>query len=189
MIFVACGSDDSDDGDPSLLTDQAPKPGKVIFNELMYDSKTLPDSNGEWIELKNVGDDEVNLRGCIFADDKHQSPIDVDVKIPAGGYAVLGITHSVLVTNVVPRAWNWGTFNLGNEDEAVFLSCGEDLIDQFIYQAAEMPFTPVKGSSIALCPGNDSAESNDDLANWAVSTAAMDIGDFGTPGAENESCE
>ncbi len=164
-----------------------PAIGDVIFTEVMYDALALDDANGEWVELLNLTDKRLDLKGCFFADNRHQTEIDEDISIEPNGYLIFGIDGSRDHGNVTPD-WTWGTYNLGNGGDSVILICDGEVIDEFTYAEDQMGYEPVKGASLALCPGFEDASANDDLDNWRFSTTEMPDGDRGTPREQNDPC-
>lgn len=188
--LCSCSQDNSDssENDDDAQNANHPASGELIFTEIMYDATAVDESYGEWVEILNLTNKEFNLRGCIFADNAHESTIDVDITIEPNGYLIFGIGQTLENhPGDVELDWVWGTFNLGNAGDSVILKCG-DVIDRVDYSEDEMSYEPVKGASLSLCPGFEDAEQNDDINNWHFSTTEMSDGDFGTPRAPNDAC-
>lgn len=182
--------DDAVDDDDDNTGNVHPEKGQMVFTEVMYDPLAVDDDLGEWVEILNLTDVEFDLTGCFFGDDDHQTEILESVMVPANGYVIfaIGETPGQDVGGSAPD-WTWGTYNLGNGGDAISLFCDEEEIDGFAYDELEMPFEPIKGASLALCPGKEGTIKNDDIANWKFSVTAMANGDFGTPRNVNDPCD
>ncbi|MDP8254835.1 MAG: lamin tail domain-containing protein [Candidatus Alcyoniella australis] len=188
---AACDSgDDDDDDDDDVDNPAQPAAGEALFTEIMYDPLALEDIVGEWVELLNTTQTAFNLRGCVFSDEneEHLSTIETDLALPANGYLILGIGLDDNQSPAQPD-WTWGEYNLGNSGDTVSLTCSGEVIDQVVYDEAAMDYDPVKGASLALCPGSEDTTANDDMAAWRFSTSAMSDGDLGTPREANDPCQ
>ena len=53
----------------SSLDAAAPGAGEVVITEFLADAGALDDANGEWVELTNVTDTDLDLSGCSLSDD------------------------------------------------------------------------------------------------------------------------
>jgi len=189
FILFAC-SNNSDHGN-SNTAPSAPHPaeGQVIFTEIMYNPKAVDDSIGEWVELFNLTDKELGLKGCTFSDSKHDSVIEPDIVIKPNGYLLFGIGDASLHPAESKPDWTWGTFNLGNSHDTAKLTCNDVVIDEVDYDENNMTnYEVVSGASLSLCAGFENAQANDDMANWRFSTTQLPSGDFGTPRQPNDPC-
>lgn len=106
-------------------------PAKVVINEVYYDvasnqnegNESNPD---EWIELYNSGNTAVNLKNWVIADNSESTTINREVKIPAGGFAVLAKSANTW------RYWNIPTdavkIELGQKIGNGLANSGDQLI-------------------------------------------------------------
>lgn len=70
----------------------------IVINEIMYnDSKE--NNSGDWIELKNISDDEVNLGGWVFIDDGGKKDNPNESFIFPEGFKLGAKNYLVLVNN------------------------------------------------------------------------------------------
>jgi uncharacterized protein (TIGR03382 family) len=170
----------------------APGPGDVIVTEILRDSGAVADTDGEWIELKNVSGADIDLQGCRLADLGGDSHV-----IDNGGPVAVSPGAVVLLARNPLSATNGGTFPdyaygpgatfvLGNADDEVILECGGVAIDQVAYDSSWFPNDP--GRARQLDPGSETAAANDLSANWCDATIAFGAGDLGTPGTQNGNC-
>ena len=123
----------------------------------------------------------------MVADDYYSFEVDgIDV-IPPAAYYVLG-TNDDLSTNggaVVDYAANWTIYLNNYSAETVAVGGNQGIIDSVLYDTT-WPFAA--GVSMNLDPAATDATSNDDVANWCGSISTYGMGDFGTPGSANDSC-
>jgi hypothetical protein len=67
----------------------AAQTGPLVISEIMPDPDDVPDEDGEWFEVYNPGDADVNMDGWSISDsDNDDAVITEAVVVPAGGFAV-----------------------------------------------------------------------------------------------------
>ncbi len=153
----------------------------VIFNEVMSNPAELGDTAGEWIELQNVGNDSVELQGCVVERDATAFEITEPLLVETGQAVALANGDA---PGFVPD-YVYSGVTLPNS--AVFvltLRCDDEVLDTVTVDPSVWP--GAAGVSASLSPGN-SAQSNDDPSNWCNATAAYNT-DLGTPGEPNPPC-
>src|SRR5690606_7094575 len=101
--------------------------------------------------------------------------------VPAGGYAVLARKLNPAENGGI-QALTTFSQNLTNAGGSVALRAGETVLDVLTYGSSSA------GRSLQLSHGLTSPTDNDDPGNLCDANVAMDNGDFGTPGAQNEVC-
>jgi hypothetical protein len=185
MVFN-CDSGDDDDDDSSESS--VPSSGSIVISEIFYDPTSVDDGEGEWVELYNATGSSLNLAGCVFADNDHETPIETDLVIAADDFLIFGIGTKASHNSEVAPDWFWGTYNLGNAKDSVILYCNNKIVDQVDYSEEEMTETAIKGASLALCPDSMDADKNDSMDAWRFSKSVMSDGDFATPRAGNDPC-
>lgn len=167
-----------------------PGPGQVVIAELMPNPALVTDDVGEWIELVNVGDEPVDLEGCVlYGDVSEEDVIDTGapVVVPPGGLAVLGKVADAAQNGGVPGvAYAFGTsYSLTNTGDRVQLDCAGATVDEVDY-ADTWPFDA--GVALQLSIASLDAAANDLPDAWCMATAAYGLGDLGTPGQPNAGC-
>ncbi len=176
----------AEDDDCSVTT--CPQPGDLVITEIMYNPSAVADANGEWIEVYNATGAAIDLNGLEITDnDATPHTIAISVIVPAGGYVVLGINADPGTNGGVSVDYQYSAIQLSNSGDEVVISCDGTVIDEVDYDFAN-GFPDISGASINLDESVLDAAGNDDGANWCASTGAFGDGDFGTPGAANESC-
>jgi hypothetical protein len=154
----------------------------VVISELMKNPETLPDADGEWIELYNAGSQPLDLGGCSLARDDQELTFDNELTLGAGAYLTFangeapGFTPDLTYSGLTLP--NTGAFVLR-------LACGEQVLDSVNVDPA-LAAQPA-GHSLSLSGTAMDDISNDDLTHWCQGSASYN-GDFGTPGAANPSC-
>lgn len=163
-------------------------PIQVQINELMGDPANAQDSSwGEWFEVRNTGDTDVNLQGWRILSGGSNQPahtINASVIVPAGGYAVLGRGFDPARNGGITLDYNYfvgtsSTLWLNNRnDYLVLLDTAQALVDSVSWDS--LP----RGVTMGLRPGQAPVTSVNSAA-WGYSTTTFGDGDYGTPRAEN----
>jgi len=165
-------------------------PGDVIVTEFLSNPVATSDADGEWIELFNTTEQEIDLGGWILADG------DKGLHVIGGGDALViaGGDHLVLCRSgdvssngdVVPADVHGDALPLANAGDSLELRVAGALIDSVVFEASSWGVQP--GQAHALDPEAHAAELNDDPANWCPADTPWSGGDSGSPGEMNPSC-
>ncbi|MFC1489851.1 lamin tail domain-containing protein [Candidatus Latescibacterota bacterium] len=155
----------------------------IVINEINYNSAQSLDS-GDWIELYNASDAQVDISGWTFKDsnDDNTFVIPAGSLIPPNGYFIIANNSDKFLYEFEKPSHYTGDFNFGlsNAGEAVRLyDAQENLIDIVTYGVeGDWPSEPNgRGTTLALRnPYLDNALA----ANWATSIYT------GTPGKKND---
>ena len=168
--------------------------GDVVITEYMNDSDAVSDTVGEWFEIFNTTANPIDLNGWTILDDGSDSyTIMESVIVPSQDYFVLGRGPADTMVNggvILDFSYGDGVFTLGNsDDEIVLLSPTAVEIDRVNYGGGNGFPDEGAGISLILDPTVSIVSGdNNDGANWCFSSSAYGDGDFGTPGAANDSC-
>ncbi|MGB0591382.1 MAG: lamin tail domain-containing protein, partial [Myxococcota bacterium] len=170
------------------------QPGDIIITEIMNNPAIADDSVGEWVELMNTTDAEIDLMGFTLSDngaDTHV--IDLSLPIAAGGYVVLGASGDLGLNGLLTPDYVFDGIAFGNGSDSVMVWYDGVVIDEVAYDNGET-FPDAKGVSMNLSLGITDATANDDGANWcgasveSIIAIAGEETDYGTPGAPNTVC-
>ena len=158
-------------------------PSGLVINEIMNNPSVLNDSNKEWFEIINNGDDLIDLYGLIIKDqDTDSHMINEHLYIDSNELLVLGASIDQSINGNVPVDYEYSDFNLSNNiDEIIIIDQNQNIIDEVYYDHGEN-FPNNEGSSMALL---DPLLDNNVGDNWFQSDVIMNNGDYGTPGLEN----
>ncbi len=159
---------------PSIVTIDVPTnalPGSVVIDEVLYDPPApLPDPDGEWLVLRNVGAETITLRGWTVRDGHTFSKLPA-IELPAGvrllvlaaeADGVQGITGTVLRVSLEGRIGN----GLRNAGDVVWLVDGAGTqIDGVSWGDDTSAFAPavplVEGRSIKRIGTQDTDSAQD----------------------------
>jgi cysteine-rich repeat protein len=140
--------------------------GDLVITELLTDPTAVDDALGEWVELYNPGNDDVELYGLELGAARLAEPL----VLPAGGLAVIGASADPALNGGadVDRAWT-GALSLGDAAGSLSVGYAGLTLDTITWADLAAP-----GSALALDPGAWDAEA------WCASTP--------TPGQVNAAC-
>ena len=157
----------------------------IVINEIMQNPAAVSDANGEWFELYNAGDTDVDINGWTIRDndsDSHTIDNGGPLIIPAGGYLVLGRNGDPNTNGGVAVDYVYSSFILANGDDEIILLDGDNVeIDRVEYDGGP-EFPDPNGASMELI---DPALDNNVGDNWQEATTPYGDGDLGTPGGPN----
>ena len=154
---------------------------RVVINEIMANPHAVPDERGEWIELRNLDAQPVDLRGWRIASANDAGvTVDRSVVLSPGGVMLLARD-----ADGVPRdtpAYIYGSaVTLGNNRDWVALRLPDGrTVDSVAWTSA--PAGVSRALRNAGAPHADVAG-----AAWTLSSTRFGAGDVGTPGRQNES--
>ena len=191
------GNNEPDDGcDEECSVEPEPaEPGDIVITEIMKDPVAAKDSEGEWFEIHNATDDDINLNGWLLMDEGADVVADVveifdydGVVVPAGAYFILATNGDYDLNGGVGADYVYGEgFNLANKEDEVILKYDEIVVDQVAYDNG-LQFPDAPGKSMSLDLAQTDAASNDLGAAWCDATTIFGKGDYGSPGQANAAC-
>ncbi|OGZ73902.1 MAG: hypothetical protein A2998_00905 [Candidatus Staskawiczbacteria bacterium RIFCSPLOWO2_01_FULL_37_25b] len=162
----------------------APEPGYVVINEIMQNPLAVSDTNGEWFELYNTTDYDIDMTGCVIRDKALNLHTITSFIISAHTYSVLAKNGDTNQNGGLTANYVYSNTTFNNTSDSIILDCDSVEIDRVDYDGGP-EFPKPDGASMIL--GNP-ALNNNVGANWCVSTTPYGLGDLGTPGSLNDSC-
>ena len=180
-------SDESDTTFSIVASGSTPQPGDVIVNEIMQNPAAVSDGNGEYVEIYNTTDHNIDINGWIIKDkDGNQHTIDngAPLMIYSYDYLVLGRDADSTANGGYHCDYQYSDFYLSNSDDEVILVFGSVIIDSVYYDGGPV-FPDPNGASMELDPAYQNGTDNDNGANWYTAYTPFGAGDFGTPGSVN----
>jgi len=158
---------------------------RVAISEIMANPRAVPDDRGEWLELHNLEQRAVDIRGWTLQSKNDRGiTIEQSVVIPPGGFTVLARDGDRAGNGGVIAAYAWREgLTLGNGSDWVALhSADGSTVDSVAWTST------IAGASRVLV---DASGSHADVMGpaWATSTTPYGAGDFGTPGTGDTATE
>jgi hypothetical protein len=161
---------------------------QLIISEIMIEPSKVEDYRGEWFEIYNSSDNQLNLNGIQFLSKEGQSfTITEDILVAAKSYAVLSTRSNVKVNGGIENVvfqYNINEFNLVFND-FIEIRDAAGIIDRVEFIAGRT-HPQVKGRSLVLRTLD--TNKNDLPEEWCVANTLYGLGDMGTPGKENSTC-
>jgi cysteine-rich repeat protein len=187
-IGEQCDDGNTNDGDGCSSTCQNEvrmQPGDIVINEIIQNPAAVSDSYGEWFELYNKTQTDIDLFNCTIGDgggDAHV--IFSSLIVPANGYVVLAKNGNSLQNGGITPNYVYSGFFLSNVSDKIILNCDGIEIDRVEYDGGPQ-FPNPNGASMSLA---DPVLDNNIGSNWCASVSMFGAGDSGTPGAPNDAC-
>jgi hypothetical protein len=161
--------------------------GDLVITEIMFNPSYCADASCEWFELYNASGGSVDLDGLIIEDDGGNTATVTGSSVMAAGSTIvlaIGDSSSWGYTGFTPDGYYGSTVALGNSGDQVSIANSLGVLD-----VAAAYSGGTAGYSLSLDPASLDVTSNDDPAYWCEAVSAIgSTGDFGTPGAANDSC-
>jgi hypothetical protein len=164
----------------------------LVITEIMQNPSSVSDSDGEWFEIFNSGDIELDLNGWTIKDaDTDNHTISSSLIINPGEYKVLGVNSNSSSNGGVTVDYQYSGITLANgADELVLINTNDTVFDSVAYDGGPDNdggiFPDPTGASMALVH----PDSNNNVGtNWQESTTSYGDGDLGTPGIPNFSSD
>jgi len=186
------GNNDPDDGcgEECQVEPVWAEPGAIIITEIMKDPVAVSDSYGEWLELYNTTELDIDITGWTISDageDLHKIFAVDGVTVSAESFLLLGRDLDSQKNGGAFVDYQYDNFNLSNKDDQVILATDGKTVDEVWYDdGLQFPDSP--GQSLTLSAQAFSHEGNDLGTNWCSAAAQFGDGDLGTPGATNPTC-
>lgn len=190
-------TDTPDDAGPTDISEDAgphdagpedtitpPVGNTLVLNEIMYDPKKSKDDFGEWVEVYNPTNAEVDLDGWTLKDKgSNVHVISGSVPVAPGGYALLARDGSSSQNGGITPDYVYTDFFLANGGDSVQLvDPAGKTVDTLSYQVEGAWPLATPGVSIELKdPGLDNSAGG----SWELAVVPFGDGDLGTPGAPN----
>ena len=182
-----CDDGNLEDGDgcSAACTIEGIAPGDVVINEIMQNPDQVDDFSGEWFELYNNSNKDLDLIGCVISDNGTDShTISSVLNVQSGVYVIFGRSYNNILNGGISPDYVYSGITLGNADDEIILTCNGTEIDRAEYDGGPNWPDPAGKSMILANPNLD----NNIGVNWCESTSAYGAGDLGTPGAQNDVC-
>ena len=190
------GDVDEDYSDPATAAVDLLIAGDLVINEVLQNpcgeyttTCAVVDGDGEWFEIYNATNIDVDLNGLVISDaDSDSFTVSSSLIIPANGFLVFGINANSATNGGVAVDFEYSGMTLGNGVDELILSNADGVIDEIIWDNS-VTFPDPNGATMSLDPAFMNATDNDTGANWCEATTTFGDGfDMGTPGTANPTC-
>ncbi|NLA08110.1 MAG: lamin tail domain-containing protein [Parcubacteria group bacterium] len=155
--------------------------GEIIINEIMYDFLGSDDKH-EWVEIKNISDKSIDLKGWYFYDGKNHLLNEPPKNGGQGSLIIPAYSYAILADDAVTFLTDYSNFSgividttmsLNNTSEKIqLIDNNKNIIDEVVYQK-EMGGNENKGFSL---------ERVDQFSNQFCQSNNVS----GSPGKEND---
>ena len=172
---------DCEDGDAEIILEL--NQGDIIITEIMVNPAVVIAQKGQWLEIYNRTEQELNLAGLKVHNDLGDSFTITDLIIDAQGYATLGNGGNPSTNGGIVHDFTYSNFPMGF---ALELTLREESIDAVAYGNDNFPYT--YGESYSLSPEYGDANENDNGFHWCPAQEILSSGDYGSPGEANTAC-
>jgi hypothetical protein len=186
LVEVVEISDDSGQQQPGAIGY-----GELLITEIMNNPAALSDTEGEWFEIYNNSDREINLQNLVLErDDANIHTVTDEIALSPGAYFVF--SRNDLATDASNEYIYGSDISLSNTGAVLSIynegpeSDPGTLIFSVDYGAVDFP-NPT-GSAISLSPAMLNSTDAVPGASWCQATSIYNTGDWGTPGLLNDEC-
>jgi len=156
----------------------------IIINEIMQNPLAVGDSEGEWFEIYNNSDEEIDMDGFTIKDnDTDFHLITEETLIASYSFAVLGRNADTTTNGGVLLNYEYSGISLANgADEIVLIDPYGNTVDSVAYDGGST-FPDPNGATMALLDLN---LDNTIGSNWIeYDSLTYGDGDYGTPSDPN----
>jgi len=156
----------------------------IIINEIMQNPSAVADSEGEWFEIYNNSDEEIDMNGFTIKDNDIDSHlITEEIIIAPYSFAVLGRNADSAANGGVLLNYEYSGISLANgADEILLIDTYGNTVDSVAYDGGST-FPDPNGTTMALLDLN---LDNTIGSNWVeYDSLTYGDGDYGTPGEPN----
>lgn len=156
-------------------------PSPILISEIMVDPSKVTDANGEWFEIFNLSNCDVDINGYQFSDNGTESfTIGSSLIVPANGFIVLGSNSSSSSNGGYNPDYTYSGYTLDDNGDEIIVSDGsKGELDRVEYDNTDWPVNSGQAMVFTQSPDND----NNDYANWTPATDTYGDGDLGSPGS------
>ena len=143
---------------------------EIIITEIMQNPDAVADGDGEWFEVFNNGDTEVDMLNWTIKDDgSNTHTIATSLTVPSKGFAVLGVSADQPTNGGFVCDYVYTGFTLANGDDEVILLLPDGVteVDRVEYDGGPVWPDPT-GSSMVFTGFPE--EDNNVGSEWVYST-------------------
>ncbi len=162
-------------------------PGDIVVSEVMVTPLYTSEWDGEYFEVHNTTEADIDLIQWEIADGGGSFTIDTSVIVPAGDFAVFGVNEDIELNGgvVVDFPYDWAVLNFTHATDTLSINMDGTLIGSLSYSSS---WEVQLGESLSLDMDFTDPESSAYSSVWCASISTLPGGDKGTPGSANDPC-
>ena len=174
---------DTEPPGPTSVTDMSR--GDLVITELMIRPDACPDSQAEYVEIKNLSAEVVDLDGLELGDGSQSYTISTSVLVQPDAY-VVGVRSSTTRCDYGFTAdFEYSNVTLEDSGGLFEISSGAVTFDTVDFDA----FALVGGHALHLQAGSETETDNDAAAAWCDAITLLgSTTDYGSPGIQADGC-
>lgn len=146
----------------------------VILSEAMINPSAVEDTRGEWVEIQNIGEMDINIKNFILISGKNEHTISSDLILEPLELAVLCKEMDPAVNGGINCDYEYASLSFVNSGGSISIKNTPDSTDSMEYPSEAV----LEGKSLERI-------ANESGHIWQPGQVMMDSGDFGSPGSEN----
>lgn len=169
--------------------------GDLIVSEIMANGNGGNGDLGEWFEIANVSNKNLDLNGISITGKSSDTPIVVSTSIPIKpGEAVVFAPSADVTKNgghTPTVTYTQSKFPLANDADTITINLGTTVIDTVSYDTTAAGKWPIvtQGKALQLSATKFNALANDAKDNWCYAAKAFgSLGYLGSPAQANATC-
>lgn len=156
------------------------QPGQVAISEVQRNPNLVPDTNGEYVEVMNLGARPVSLRGLRLSDNGGAVTIASNFALVPGRPMVFQVDGAPSRNGGLPMGMTlpYNAIALGDTVDTVTIDQAGLLIDQVAYGSGF-------AGGVGIAAEREDLFASAAAANFTAATTAYGPGDLGSPGRRN----
>lgn len=170
---------------PSVTSVNSLQVGDLVISEIMVDPNQVADYRGEWFEIHNTTNNTVDLQGLVVGGNTDTGfTVSSQVLVDAQGYAVFAVRSGASENGglTVDYTYAYSTLSFAYAD-TLSISYGSTTFDSVSFTTQYQIFPGASMYSSSL-----NATTNNGMRDWCTATSTYGLGDYGTPGSANDTC-
>jgi hypothetical protein len=165
-----------------------PEAGAIIITEIMQNPNTILDEDGEYFEIYNTTNSDIDMNGWEIRDLNNSSEnfvITDSFVIAANSFAVFVRNGNSNLNGGIVNGYDYpDNYELSNAADEISIECNTAIIDRVLYDGGP-EFPNPDGSSMELAFSAFNAIQNNFGSNWGEAVNQYSPNNNGTPGSTN----
>ncbi|WP_179333454.1 T9SS type A sorting domain-containing protein [Winogradskyella costae] len=192
-IFARKGTSWSTGIEANATPDLIVLSNSIIITEIMINPGYVGDTSGEYFEVYNTTDTDIDMAGWTISDTQTPTPNDIHVItpvipattviVPAYGFAVLGRNSDSATNGGIVIDYEYSGFNIANDHDEIAISDLSGTLTDVVEYDDDGIWPSISTSGQAMIYTGSNIEDNNDGSLWTFATVSEGIDvDHGSPG-------